>query len=156
MKVRRAINKDIGRIGELLVQVNNVHAAGRPDLFVMDCRKYTDDELKEIIADDNRPIYVCVNDEDVVLGYGFCVIEDIAATNNMPARKNMYIDDICVDEACRKQHVGSNVYEYITNEAKNMGCTSITLNVWELNPVARKFYENMGLSPLKTMMEKVL
>lgn len=154
--VRRAENKDIERIGQLLVQVNNVHASGRPDLFVMNCRKYNDDELMEIIADDSRPIYVCVDSDDVVLGYGFCVIEDIEASNNRPAMKNLYIDDICVDEACRGKHVGSAVYEHIKEEAKKMGCYSITLNVWELNPVARKFYEKMGLVPLKTTMEKVL
>ena len=33
MKVRRAEERDIPRIGELLLQVAELHAKGRPDLF---------------------------------------------------------------------------------------------------------------------------
>lgn len=156
MRVRRAENKDIPRIGELLHQVNDVHANGRPDLFNLGCRKYEDDELAQLLERDDTPIYVCVDDEDVVLGYAFCVLEEMKGSNNRPDMKSMYIDDICVDEKCRGMHVGSTVYEYVHSEAKRLGCYHITLNVWELNPVARKFYEKMGLIPLKTTMEKVL
>jgi hypothetical protein len=32
----------------------------------------------------------------------------------------------------------------------------VTLNVWRVNPSAEKFYQKMGMEPLKTMMEKRL
>lgn len=51
MKVRRAEERDIPRIGELLLQVAEVHAKGRPDLFRAGQRKYTDEELKAILRD---------------------------------------------------------------------------------------------------------
>ena len=156
MNVRRAEERDIPRISELLVQVNNVHADGRPDLFIRDCRKYTDDELKKLIRDDRSPIYVCVSEEELVLGYAFCILEETRGSNNQPDMKTLYIDDICVDEAHRREHVGSTVYAHVCKEAKRLGCYHITLNVWELNPTARSFYEAMGLVPLKTTMEKLL
>ena len=156
MIVRHAENKDIDRIMELLVQVNNVHEQGRPDLFYKDCTKYSVPELEKLIVSEDHPIYVCVNDEDLVLGYAFCIIEETEQSNNQPGIKTLYIDDICVDEKARGQHVGKTVYEYVVEEAKRLGCYHITLNVWELNPIARKFYEAMGLTPLKTVMEKVL
>ena len=42
MKVRRAQEKDMERIDELLMQVEKVHHDGRPDLFRYDQKKYTD------------------------------------------------------------------------------------------------------------------
>lgn len=51
MKVRRAEERDIPRIAELLLQVAKVHADGRPDLFKAGQRKYTDEDLKAILRD---------------------------------------------------------------------------------------------------------
>ena len=51
MKVRRAEERDIPRIAELLLRVAKVHADGRPDLFRAGQRKYTDEELKAILRD---------------------------------------------------------------------------------------------------------
>ena len=52
--IRRAIVTDIHDIDRLLYQVNQIHADGRPDLFVGGLKKYTDEELAEIIPDDSR------------------------------------------------------------------------------------------------------
>ena len=58
MSIRRAEEKDIEGIRKLLYQVNQVHADGRPDLFKSGGIKYTEDELKEIISDRTRPVFV--------------------------------------------------------------------------------------------------
>ena len=88
--IRRAEIKDIERIGELLSQVNGVHYKGRPDLFKKG-RKYTDEELREIICDDNRPILVSVNGEGFVLGYAFCIFQRHEGSNLMTDIKTLYI-----------------------------------------------------------------
>lgn len=62
----------------------------------------------------------------------------------------------CVDEEKRVRHIGSRLYEYVTDYARTNGCRHITLNVWCLNEPAMKFYEACGLTPLKIMMEKIL
>ena len=69
MEIRFAQNRDIPRIHQLLTQVNNVHAKGRPDLFKSGNRKYTDEQLRQIIANvEHSPIFVLVDDNDMVLG----------------------------------------------------------------------------------------
>ena len=68
----------------------------------------------------------------------------------------LYIDDICVDASVRGQHVGKALYDYVIAYAREIGCYNVTLNVWECNPGARKFYEAMGMVPQKTGMEKIL
>ena len=52
MNIRRAEEKDILQIEELLYQVHKVHSDKRPDLFIPGSKKYTTNELKEILADD--------------------------------------------------------------------------------------------------------
>ena len=63
MKIRRARLKDMEGINKLLRQVLMVHHQGRPDLFQAKGKKYADEELAEIIADDAKPIFVAVDEE---------------------------------------------------------------------------------------------
>lgn len=157
MKIRRAKNEDIPRIHELLTQVNNVHANGRPDLFKSGNRKYTDEQLIEIIADaDARPIFIAADDNDRVLGYCFGVVEQFINDNNRTDVKTLYIDDLCVDEVCRRRHIAKQLYEHVLNYARTSGFYNVTLNVWECNPGARAFYDSCGMRPLKTYLETIL
>ncbi|HAN43092.1 MAG TPA: GNAT family N-acetyltransferase [Sphaerochaeta sp.] len=153
--VRRAEEKDVAAIIELLKQVNKVHYDGRPDLFKL-ATKYTADELREIIANDQTPVFVCTDENGKVLGHGFCVFQRPENTNLLQDILTLYIDDICVDENARGLHVGSAIYNHIIEFAKQNGCYNVTLNVWSCNPGAMKFYEKLGLIPYKVGMEKIL
>ena len=156
MIIRRAESKDIDGINKLLHEVLTVHYNGRPDLFKADVKKYTDSELKEIIADDTKPIFVAAEESDAVLGYAFCVFQQHIGDNILTDIKTLYIDDLCVDEICRGKHIGKSLYEYVLRFAKENGCYNVTLNVWACNESAMKFYEKCGLAVQKKGMEKIL
>ena len=156
MKVRRAENKDIEKILDLLIQVDMVHHNGRPDIFKGPVTKYNAEQLEDIIKDDNRPIFVCVDDNDLVLGHAFCMHQQIQDHKLLTDIKTLYIDDICVDEDARGKGVGKMLYEFVKEYAKEKGFYNITLNVWECNPTAIKFYESMGLKPQRIGMETIL
>ena len=155
MNIRRAIEKDIGGINALLYQVHRIHAEGRPDIFRLGNKKYNDEELRAIIADDNTPIFVAVNEEKV-LGYAFCIYEEVKDSTSLMDRKTVYIDDLCVDAAERGQHIGTALYEHVEAESRKEGCQAVTLNVWCLNEGAMRFYEKLGMKPLKVVMEHKL
>lgn len=154
MIIRAAHKGDIPALAGLLHQVNDVHAIGRPDIFILGQRKYTDSELEEVLSDASRPVFVAEVD-DVVAGYAFCVVESTHRHNLQP-EKTLYIDDICVDEAQRCGGIGKALYDYVNQYAKGIGCRRITLNVWEFNKGAMEFYKKMGMEPLKTTMEQIL
>jgi ribosomal protein S18 acetylase RimI-like enzyme len=156
MVIRRAKQTDMEGINKLLYQVLMVHHNGRPDIFRANVKKYTDEELLGIIADDKRPIFVGVNEQDEVLGYAFCIFEDHKDSHVLTDIKSLYIDDLCVDEEKRGMHIGKQLYEYVLDFAKKEGCYNVTLNVWSCNESAMKFYENCGLVPQKVGMEKIL
>lgn len=156
MTIRKAKTKDINAIKLLLSQVLKIHADLRPDIFKHNSIKYTDEELKEILVDENRPIFVAADDNDRVLGYAFCVLKSQPFSTMMHNFKTLYIDDLCVDENARGQHIGKALFDYVTEFAKKQGCYDITLNVWENNDSARKFYESMGMFVKETQMEIIL
>ena len=153
--VRRAVEGDIPAVMELLKQVNRVHYEGRPDLFKL-ATKYTEDELRAIMNNDETPVFVCADSDGRVLGHGFCAFQRPENTRLLNDILTLYIDDICVDENARGQHVGRMIYEHILDYARQFGCYNVTLNVWNCNPGAMKFYEKLGLVPYKIGMEKVL
>lgn len=155
MEIRRACEKDLAGVHGLLSQVLMVHAEGRPDLFRAGTRKYTDEELLSIFSDDTHPVFVAV-DGGRVLGHAFCEVQDFRGSNNMQPYLSIYIDDICVDEKSRGQHVGTALYQHVLAYARELGCYNVTLNVWTCNPGAQRFYEAMGMTPLKTCLEQVL
>lgn len=156
MEIRRAKKEDIQGINQLLFQVLMVHHLRRPDLFKGNTKKYTDEELLEIIADDNRPVFVGIDETGNVVGYAFCIFQCHPKDQILTDIKTLYIDDICVDEMVRGQHVGRQIYEHVLEFARESGCYNVTLNVWECNPGAKKFYEACGMVPQKTGMETIL
>lgn len=155
MKIRRAEEKDIPRLDALLLQVNLVHHRGRPDLFRYG-RKYTDEELKSIIHNDARPILVAADEDDTVQGYAFCIFQQHRDSHILTDVRTLYIDDLCVEEKTRGQHIGSLLYRAVLDYARAHGCYNVTLNVWSCNESALRFYESMGLKPQKIGMETIL
>ena len=156
MTIRRAISSDIPGLNRLLHQVLNVHHQGRPALFKANASKYTDEELTLLLGDDRRPIFVAVDENEAVLGYAFCVFQQRLHDNILTDIKTLYIDDLCVDETCRGQHVGTALYQYVLDFAREQGCYNVTLNVWACNESAMAFYRKCGLKEQKIGMETIL
>ena len=65
--VRRAEERDIPALLNLLVQVDMVHHNGRPDLFKGPATKYSAAELAEILTREETPVFVCEDGEGRVL-----------------------------------------------------------------------------------------
>lgn len=156
MYIRKAENRDIPSLNKLLHQVLMVHHNGRPDLFKPDCTKYTDAQLETLLQDAETPVFAAFDDADEMLGYAFCQIETYQNDNILTDRKTLYIDDICVDEKSRGQHVGTALYQHVMAFAKEIGCYNVTLNVWSCNPGAEQFYRAMGMQPYKIGMERIV
>ena len=155
MTIQRAENRHIPGLIRLLYQVGGVHHDIRPDIFRTGAIKYTEQDLEVLLADENRPVFVAV-EEEMVVGYCFCMIEDCRGTTVLTDRVEVYIDDLCVEEACRGRGIAKKLYHHVCAWAKDMGCAFVTLNVWCGNDGAMKFYEKMGMTQRKICMEAKL
>lgn len=152
MTIRIACREDIPGLLRLLYQVGEVHHHIRPDIFRSGAVKYTEKDLEQLLREDNRPVFVALEGENL-LGYCFCCIEDCRGSTVLTDRVEIYIDDLCVEETCRGQGVAKALYHHVCAWAKDLGCAFVTLNVWCGNDGAMKFYEKMGLTPRKIFME---
>ena len=153
MEIRRAEEKDIPQIEELLYQVHKVHSDKRPDLFIPGAKKYTTEEIKSILKNDETPVYVAEAD-GCISGYAFCIYQKHC--NKSSNYTSLYIDDLCVSEKSRGQKIGTQLYDFVLDTAKKNGCHNLTLNVWACNETAMKFYEKCGLKIQKYGMEQIL
>lgn len=154
--IRPAEEKDIPGILRLLEQVDMVHHRIRPDLFHGPATKYGAQELRDMLTDENNPIFVCADEQGRVLGHCFCCMqrhEDSAVLTNV---LSLYIDDLCVDETLRGRHIGKALYDYVLDFARKHGCYNVTLNVWAGNDDALRFYQHRGMKPQKIGMEMIL
>ncbi len=154
--IRAAKNEDINDIIKLLRQVADIHYEGRMDLFKDNSSKYNEKQLREILDDVDRPVFVAVDDNENVIGYVFCVFRQFFDDNILTNVKTLYIDDLCVEQDSRGRNIGKKIFDFVLNFAKLNDCYNITLNVWSCNEAAKKFYEKCGMLPQKICMEMIL
>ena len=151
--IRRAEERDIPRLLELLKQVNQVHFELRPDLFKKET-KYNANDLERLLKNEDHVIFVY--DDEGVQGYLFSEIKDYTKNQLLQPIKTLYIDDLCVDEQSRGNHVGKKLLEHAKEYAKENHFHNITLHVWEGNDSAYEFYKRNGMKEQSRTMEMIL
>ena len=155
MEVRFAKENELDRVNELRKQVNDVHVAGKPDVF----KPGFCDELKNfinVIRDDPEQEIVVAVMNSVICG--FAIIHHINKPENpfMKERDFLDIDEFCVDEAYRRKGVATSLISFIMDYAKENGFHRIELNMWEFNQGALAFYESVGFETFRRYMEIML
>lgn len=155
MFIRKANTGDIPGLIALLLQVGKVHHDLRPDIFRPVTQKYDEAALTELLKDAKRPVFVAM-DGDFVAGYCFCVLREYQNSGTVVDHKDLYIDDLCVDENRRGQGIATTLYRHAVSYAREQGCKFVSLNVWCGNDNALRFYEKMGMRPRSMTMETPL
>lgn len=153
MTIRRATAQDIPALQSLLQDILKVHHQIRPDLFKAEGSKYSDVQLEALLADAKTPVFVYADHSGQILGHLFLQLKELEESSVAYATKNLYIDDLCVSEKARGQQLGQKLYDFALAYAKENGCDRITLNVWNANERAVRFYERQGMAARETKME---
>lgn len=150
--IREATMNDLDRVNDMRRQVNELHVAGRPDVF----RAGFCDELRDraavFIGAEDKALLVCERNGELV---GFASIQYIrrpqSPYNN--AREFCHVEEFGVDEAHRRQGVGRELFDAIRERARAEGLPSVELDMWEFNADALKFYESLGFTTYRRYME---
>ena len=140
MKIEIPSISDYDRVNELAVQVHEFHVKLRPDLFLKSNVVITEERFKELVL--KNEIYVA-KDNDRIVGY---IIFNIVEKTNplMRYRKQLNIENICVDELDRNKGVGTKILLFVKEFAILNNCTDLYLTVNEENKNAIKLYEKLG------------
>ncbi len=155
MIIRFAKENELERVNELRKQVNDLHVAGKPDVFKPGFGPELRDFINVIWNDPTENIVVA--DDDGII-CGFAVINHINKPENpfMKERDFLDIDEFCVDEEHRRKGVATAMIEFIKSFAKENGFHRIELNMWEFNQGALAFYEAAGFETFRRYMEMFL
>lgn len=155
MEIRFAKETELDRVNEIRKQVNDVHVAGKPEVFKPGFSKELQDFIKVIWDDPEQEIVVAVEDDEIC---GFAILHHINKPENpfMWERDFLDIDEFCVDEKHRRKGVATQLISYIKEYAKEKGYHRLELNMWEFNESALEFYESVGFETYRRYMEIML
>ena len=155
MEIRFAKETELDRVNEIRKQVNDVHVAGKPEVFKPGFSKELQDFIKVIWDDPEQEIVVAVEDDEIC---GFAILHHINKPENpfMWERDFLDIDEFCVDEKHRRKGVATQLISYIKEYAKDKGYHRLELNMWEFNESALEFYESVGFETYRRYMEIML
>ena len=150
--VRFAREGDLPRVNVLRKQVNDVHVAGKPDVFKPGFSDELRDYLFVVWQDPQKKVVVAELDGTVA---GFAVLNHIVRPENpfMYERDFLDIDEFGVDESFRRRGIASAMMAFIRDYAKKEGFRRLELNMWEFNQGALAFYEAAGLKTYRRYME---
>lgn len=137
-----AVESDREAVNRLAKQVHSLHVSWRPDIYEMAGELYSEERFQEAVA--RRQLYVA-KVGGLVAGYALLLIRNWDAPG-LVKRRVLLIDELCVDEICRGQGIGTEMMEDIRALAKAFGCTDLQLGVYPQNEAAVAFYRKCGFS----------
>ena len=152
LKIRFAREEELEQVNKLRKQVNDLHVAGKPNVF----KPGFSDELRDYIfaiwEDPRKDIVVAERDGTIC---GFAVLNHITRPENpfMFERDFLDIDEFGVDINCRRQGIATAMIRFIRDYAREKGFQRLELNMWEFNRDALAFYEATGFTTYRRYME---
>lgn len=152
MIVRQAAETDLPRINELRRQVNDLHVAGRPDVFRPGFGQELQDHVNVLFAGEGHEILVAEN-EDGIVGFACLKYIDRPESPYRNAIRFVAVEEIGVDETCQRQGAGRLLVDAVRSRAREQGYSRIELDMWEFNENARAFYERIGFQTYRRYME---
>ena len=152
MNIRFATEKDLPAVNLLRKEVNDLHAAGKPEIFKPGFPAELQNYVYEMFRDPEKDIVVAEQDGALL---GFAVLHEIRRpeTPYMWERHFLDVDEFGVAEAARRQGIGRALIVFICGVAAERGLPRVELNMWEFNQSALAFYEAVGFATYRRYME---
>ena len=124
----------------LSVQIHDLHAAWRPDLYHHSDEPYPQEQFLEDIR--NRMVYTAKINDTVV---GYVVLSLLQKGGpGVLSYKALRLDVVCVDKNARRQGIGKAMVQDVRALARAFGCQQLLLSVHPENDDAVSFYQKCG------------
>ena len=154
MEIKEATKEDIEQIISLLQQVSELHYINRTDIFRRKSKNDIKEYTIEILENNEKKIIVAIDEMLKIYGVSIFKVKEGKCHINLKSSRILWIEEICVDEKCRKNGIGKMLMLEAENVAEKLNCKRIELNCWEFNETAIKFYEEIGMETQRRIMEK--
>jgi diamine N-acetyltransferase len=146
ISTRRATPADAQLLGELNRDVQDLHHKAMPWLFKPSAaEQFSQDYFSGILAQSENWVVLALVDE-VVVGYIYYGIREIAETALTYADASIYIHQISVKPALHKRGIGRALMAEVDGTASELGIEMVQVDFWAFNDEAREFYKHLGYS----------
>ena len=156
MEIREAKLKDVKQIAIIMEQISRIHYENRPEIFKEKSKKEIEDDVIQTIKNKERTILVATDESLNICGVLIYKIKEVKNHINLKDSRTLWIDELGVDEKCRKKGIGKTLMKEVEKIAKSEECSRLELNCWNFNENAIMFYEWQGMVPQRRIMEKKL
>jgi ribosomal protein S18 acetylase RimI-like enzyme len=145
--IRRATNADAELISALNAEVQALHAKALPHWFKPpDAASFPPSTAAALIANPNNFVLVA-EVESAPVGYAYAEIVRHPETPWRYAQELVYLHQIGVRAAFRRQGVGQALLAELRAAAGEAGIAHVALDVWAFNQDARAFFRRCGFAP---------
>lgn len=151
MIITIAQKHDFNAVNLIVKEGQDEHAEALPNIFSKVEQVMPESYFNELIEDPNSDILIAkINDEIV----GFAVMERMESPpfKSMTQRVYAYMNDFGVKSGFQRRGIGRLLFEACIEWSKNMGASSLELNVWEFNEKAISFYESFQMKTVSRKM----
>ena len=148
--IRKAEARDYEDLDKIFYDVGLLHKKIHPEIFKdgADFHLNKDYYIDSLSQPENYSIVAECSGQVV----GFLMAKMISGFS--PQNNIMNISKFGVAEEFRHHNIGSELMNYITNTAKELGCSRIELNVYNNNTPAKNFYKKQGFSVQRLRLSK--
>ena len=141
MTYRFARTDDFEAVNAIARQAHAVHVAWRPDLFQKVDYPFEPSVFQRRVQE-KQLLLAC--ESETILAYAAF---DVRKTElpMLKVRTVLLLDNICVDEAHRKEGIATALIERLCALAKEWGCTDFELGCHPENTAGIALYESLGM-----------
>ena len=155
-EIRQAEARDYEALCALSEQGDRPHREHLPHMFRKpDGPARERDYIQGLLEDSHAALFVAQTGDGLV-GYVNVMLVRAAPIPLLAPRSYAVVDNLVVDERCRRQGIGRALMRRAEAWASDKGATSVELNVYEFNHAAHALYVSLGYEDLSRRMSKPL
>ena len=152
--IRKLEAKDYSNLQKIFSELYQIHYKNRPDVFTPN-HPITQEYFNEILTSNCKHCYVYEEKGNLL---GAILFKEIHSENYASLNKRTYfaIYDIAVISTHRRQGIGTKLYNFVLELAKQNNVNAVQVDVWAFNIDAIKFYEKLNMKIKKYTYETIL
>lgn len=141
--IRRAVKEDEGEWARLKQQIHTIHVQKDSTRFASMDDAEIHKQFAQLLQEEAAQIWGAFIQGRMA---GYMVIQEKASQPpyHLPYRF-LLIDEICVDETCRRHGIGRALIEHAREIAASQNMKEVVLTVWNFNKEAVAFYQAIGM-----------
>lgn len=156
--IRRGTLNDVEVIAELLTEVQRLHAAALPHFFKEPPSDGLSADVVHTFVENPENLIFLAEERDadslpdahrVVVGYLCAAVRSVDENTFTYANKTCHIEHLSVRPDRQHAGHGSRLMQAVRAYAEEQGATILSLDVWDFNQKAQRFFQGQGYVPAR-------